>query len=133
MQIILKNIPAETGKIVTAVNLFAEENSLSDEIKFDVNLALNEVVTNIISYAFDDKKEHKIILELAREDKYIIAKIEDDGKPFNPLDFPPPDTDLELESREIGGLGVFFVKELTDKVEYERKNGKNILTLYKKV
>ncbi|RLD09227.1 MAG: ATP-binding protein [Chlamydiae bacterium] len=133
INIILKNKFDELSKMSESVNSFAKTNSLNDEIKHDIKLALDEIITNIISYAFDDDSEHEISVKIHVDDKNVFIKIEDDGKPFNPLEYPQPDTTKPLEERDIGGLGVFFVRELMNEIEYERKGNKNILTVTKSV
>ena len=129
----IKNSLAETQKIIPAINSLAESIPLSNEIKFDFNLALNELLTNIVSYAFDDNNEHIINIQISFDKDCLKAVITDDGKEFNPLEYPPPDTKKPLDERSIGGLGVFFVKELMDKVKYERRSNQNILTVEKKI
>ena len=129
--IILKNDFAEIKILTDGINYFAEKNHLDNETTLDLCLVLDEIITNIISYGFDDESEHKIIVNLNVNNKVLSVKIEDDGISFNPLEYPTPDTTKPLEEREVGGLGVFFVKKLMDKIEYERKENKNILTVSK--
>ena len=131
--IILKNNFAEIKTLTDGIYYFAEKNHLDNEIKLDLSLVLDEIITNIISYGFHDDSEHKIIVRLTVNNETLVVRIEDDGIPFNPLEFPAPDTTKPLKEREIGGLGVFFVKELMDKVEYERKEDENILTVSKQL
>ncbi len=133
INIILKNKFDELSKMSESVNSFAETNSLNDEIKHDIKLALDEIITNIISYAFDDDNEHEISVKICIDNNKLSINIEDDGKPFDPLEYPPPDTTKPLEERDIGGLGVFFVRELMDEIEYKRKENKNILTITKSI
>ena len=129
--IILKNDFAEIKILTDGINYFAKKTHLGNETTLDLCLVLDEIITNIISYGFDDESEHKIIVNLNVNNKVLSVKIEDDGIPFNPLELPTPDTTKPLEEREVGGLGVFFVKKLMDKIEYERKENKNILTVSK--
>jgi len=131
--IILKNKLTEIKKLSDDLKSFAKKNNLHNELQLDILLVLEELVANIISYAFDDNAEHKIVIRLAVNNKTLAVKIEDDGKAFNPLDYPTPDITKPLEQRKAGGLGIFFVKELMDSIEYERKENKNILTITKSV
>ena len=133
MLLTLKNDLSEIERLADAVMHFGRENSLSDESVFDINLALEEVVNNIISYAYTDKNEHHITIHLELEGQELILKVEDDGTPFNPLAVAEPDIDKPLEEREPGGLGLFFVRKLTDKLEYKREHDKNILIMKKKI
>ena len=131
--IILKNNFTEIKTLTDGINYFAEKNHFDNETTLDISLVLDEIITNIISYGFDDDSEHKIIVHLTVNNKILSIKIEDDGIPFNPLEYPSPDTTKPLEEREVGGLGIFLVKKLMDSVEYERKENKNILTVNKSV
>lgn len=132
MLLTLKNNLSEIESLANAVMQFGRENSLSDKSVFDINLVLEEVVNNIISYAYKDKNEHHITTHLELEGQELMLKVEDDGIPFNPLGVREPDIDKPLEEREPGGLGLFFVRNLTDELEYKREKDKNILIMKKK-
>jgi serine/threonine-protein kinase RsbW len=92
-------------------------------------LVLEEIVTNVILYGCEDGLEHEISVRLSWEDPYIKLEVEDDGRPFNPLEAPPPDTGKPLAERQVGGLGIHLVREMMDELEYRRENDKNLLTL----
>lgn len=126
----VKNEISQLAVIVEMIEEIAEQWKLSDETKFNLNLALEEIFTNIVFYAFNDQHEHIIILSFTLQEGNIKIEIEDDGKEFNPLDNPEPEhIDKPLEEREIGGLGIHFVKTVMDRVEYRRDKNKNILIL----
>jgi serine/threonine-protein kinase RsbW len=131
--ITLKNKISEIERLADAVMKFGRENSFSDKVIFDINLALEEVVNNVISYAYKDKNEHQINIYMELEGQVLLLKVEDDGAPFNPFDVPEPDIDKPLEEREPGGLGLFFVRNLTDELEYKREKDRNILIMKKKI
>ena len=95
----------------------------------NINLALEELISNIIFYGYEDHNEHLIYVHFAIEDGYLITVIEDDGKAFNPLERPEVDTSTLLDDKPIGGLGIHFVKNLMDDLKYERVADKNTLTL----
>ena len=98
-------------------------------------LALDEIVSNIIQYGkFDDCRERISILIRHQGDTSLI-RVEDDGVAFNPLTAAPPELDLPLEQRvrPVGGLGIHIVSSVMDRVEYIRKDGKNILEMEKGV
>ncbi|MCZ6790207.1 MAG: ATP-binding protein [Candidatus Dadabacteria bacterium] len=98
-----------------------------------MNIVIDEILNNIISYAFSDKEEHYIDIEFSLiEDKLKIAFI-DDGIPFNQLDVPSPDITLSLEKRGIGGNGIHIVRETMDEANYQRNIDKNIITFTKRV
>jgi serine/threonine-protein kinase RsbW len=131
--ITLENKISEIERLADAVMKFGRKNSFSDKVIFDINLALEEVVNNVISYAYKDKNEHQINIYMELEGQVLLLKVEDDGAPFNPFDVPEPDIDKPLEEREPGGLGLFFVRNLTDELEYKREKDKNILIMKKKI
>ncbi len=127
----LKNQISELKYLYQALVQFGQKHDISLKILDEMNLALEEIITNIISYAFSTEAEHTIILRLSKEDHQLIAEVEDDGKPFNPLDAPDPDIGLPVEDRPIGGLGILLTKNMVDHIDYSQRNGKNLLRLRK--
>ncbi len=123
--IILKNDLAEIRKLEKAVSTFWEENDLPPGSIFDVDLILEEIIVNTISYGFDDKKEHHIIVRFGLRDETLLLRVEDDARPFNPLESADPDIQESIEDRPIGGLGIYLIRNLTDRLDYKRENGKN--------
>jgi sigma-B regulation protein RsbU (phosphoserine phosphatase) len=107
------------------------------ELNMQVNLALEEAVSNVMLYAYPDTNSGQVFVEFVRlddaEGSQIIFTISDSGIPFDPTQKPPVDTTLSAEERSIGGLGIHLVRQLMDKVEYKRQEDKNILTLTKKI
>jgi anti-sigma regulatory factor (Ser/Thr protein kinase) len=99
----------------------------------NLNLVLEELITNIIFYGYDDTNEHEINIHLSYHDKIVQIQIEDDGKEFNPLLYAKPDTDLSLDERKIGGLGIHFVRKIMDDITYIRSDNKNRLTMKKNI
>ncbi|HET7597031.1 MAG TPA: ATP-binding protein [Burkholderiales bacterium] len=98
-----------------------------------MNIALDEALSNIIKHGYPDGGVHEIRLRLAVSEGMLIAEIEDDGVPFDPLNAPAPDIDAPLEQRPVGGLGVHFMRELMDEVAYTRTAGHNSLVLKKRL
>lgn len=98
-----------------------------------LNLALEEWVVNVISYAYSDPAEHTITLKLWREQSRLWLTVEDDGKPFDPTAQPEADTTLPLEQRGVGGLGIHFIRKTMDGFAYRRENGRNIVTMIKNI
>jgi len=98
---------------------------------FEINLGLDELFTNIISYGFDDESEHQITFTLVKADETLVVQVEDDGLPFNPLDAAEPGAPRDLESIDIGGLGIHLIKKMVDDIDYQRIEGRNKLTLKK--
>jgi len=129
--IVLRNHVAELERVGQLVAAFGTEHQLPSQIVFDLTLALDEILTNIISYAYADQGNHEIVVRLSQQAGTLVAEVEDDGRPFNPLDVPPPDLDAAIENRPIGGLGLHIVRRVTNGLDYERAAGKNRLVLRK--
>lgn len=96
-----------------------------------INICLDELFTNIVSYGFKDDLGHRIKFTLNADDNYLIINIEDDGMPFNPLEKIDPDFPANVESAKIGGLGILIIRKLIDNISYERMRGRNKLTMKK--
>ena len=122
----------EMGKLEGWVRDFAQRAAWPDPVRNAVDLALEEWTTNIISYAYADRRDHWIVFRLMMAAGEARVEIEDDGREFNPLTRPPVDTNVPLEQRGIGGLGIHMIIKLMDAVEYRRVDGRNILTLRKR-
>ncbi len=129
--IVLRNQVAELERVGQLVAAFGTEHGLPSQFVFDLTLALDEILTNVISYAYTDEADHEIVVRLSQHAGALVAEVEDDGRPFNPLDVPPPDLDAAIEDRPIGGLGLHLVRRVTDGLDYERAAGKNRLVLRK--
>lgn len=121
----------EPARIAEEIENFGLARSWPAESIFNINLALDELVTNVILYGFPADTEKKDIrIDLTKEDDVIRVIMEDEGVEFNPFsEVSEPSIDDSLEDRAIGGLGVFFVKSLTDDAWYERIDNKNRITL----
>ncbi len=99
----------------------------------NINLVLEEAVSNVIFYAFPEKGIHTIDISFKMEGDELILVIEDEGIPFDPTKKEVPDITLTAEERPIGGLGIFLIQKMMDQVIYKRENNRNILTLIKKI
>ena len=132
LSITCPNRLGEIGKAAELIEAFGAAHGLSPEVVFKLNLALDEVVTNIISNAYDDEDEHQIAIRVALDGEGVSVRVEDDGRAFNPLDAPRPDLGLDLAKRPIGGLGVHIVRSVMDALEYRREDDRNILVMRKR-
>lgn len=104
----------------------------SQAIRMKIAVAVEEIYVNIANYAYHpDLGEATIRCAVCEDPLRIIIEFLDGGKPYNPLEREDPDISLSAQDRPIGGLGVFVVKKMMDDVQYEYKNGKNILTIIK--
>ena len=129
----IRNRREEFRKVVEAVDRLAAEHHLDADVVGDMQVALDEVLTNIVDYGYTDDTEHEIRIRLRVLGSAIEATIEDDGVPFNPLESTVPDTRAPLRERRIGGIGLHFVKNLMSEVSYNRVAGHNRLVLRKKM
>jgi serine/threonine-protein kinase RsbW len=132
VEIKLKNKLSELERFNQSLAEFGRRQGLGSKVMHDLNLALEEILTNVISYGYMDDREHEIKVHLSTQPGAVNAEVEDDGRPFNPLEAPEPDTTKPLEERSIGGLGIQLVRKLTDGLEYKRQADRNLLTLTKK-
>lgn len=127
---ILENV----DKIQAFVESELENNGCPMKVIIQISIAVEEIYVNIARYAYTPEIGNATVrCEVEREPLQITIQILDSGKPFNPLEKEDADTTLSAEERDIGGLGILMVKKSMDQVEYEYKNGKNILTIHKKL
>ena len=113
------------------VEQLGEELGLDMPEVFQLNLALEEAVVNVMNYAYET--EGLIKLSVSSDGQDVVFIMEDEGKEFDPTKVEDPDITLSAEERQIGGLGIFLVQQFMESVNYCRKDGKNILTMiYKK-
>jgi anti-sigma regulatory factor (Ser/Thr protein kinase) len=129
--LILANQLGELETIRASLDSLVKAWGIPASMEFSLNLALEEAFTNVVNYAFDDGKEHKIELGFKKQEGNLVITITDDGQPYDPTQTPEPDTGLDVRKRPIGGLGIFLVKKFMDKVEYRRIDNKNQLILTK--
>lgn len=129
----LHNRLSELERLAHEVTAFGQAQRLPEPVSHALNLALDEIVTNIISYGYDDQAEHQISLRLSLQAGEVTVEVEDDARPFNPLEAPAPDLTAPLEERSEGGLGIHLARTVMDGLEYRRQNGKNYLVMRKRV
>jgi len=125
----ITNAPSELARVSALADHFAAANQLSSEAVADLHVALDEVLTNIIKYGYTDDRAHEISIQVRIEDGVLVAEIEDDGRPFDPLIQPEPDAKAPLKERRVGGVGIHFVRKLMNDVIYERVADRNHLVL----
>jgi anti-sigma regulatory factor (Ser/Thr protein kinase) len=124
---------AELSRVAESVEEFCANQAIPAACAFKLNVALEELLTNTISYGYGDEGRHEIAIDIAREGEMIVTELSDDGRAFDPLNAPPPDLDSTIEDRRIGGLGVHLVKTMMDDVTYAYRDGRNHVTLRKKI
>lgn len=130
------------------ITVAADLNSLNDVLAFvdgemeragcsmklmtQVDMAVEEIFVNIARYAYHPEAgEASVRCEAGGDPFQIVVGFADRGRPFNPLDREDPDVTLDAEARQLGGLGILMAKKLMDDIQYEYRDGKNILTLRK--
>ena len=123
----LQEIVAAASKI----DSFCEEQGLTPQIAYAVNLSVDEILTNTISYGYDDDEQHRIGLTLRMEAGTLVVEIADDGRAFDSSLTSEPDVESSLEERALGGLGLFLVQQMMDDVTYQRRDALNLITLKK--
>jgi len=106
---------------------------VSADAAYLVSLAIEELVTNCIKYAYDDSNDHTVDIVLSVHAGALKVEVIDDGRAFNPLEVPAPDLSLAMRDRPIGGLGIHLLRELADEVKYERRDGTNRFLLTKRL
>jgi serine/threonine-protein kinase RsbW len=110
----LKSLPV----ISNAVSEVMERAQIDAAIIPKVLLAVDEACTNIVLYAYPERKGYIRLSCWLNHHDFVIS-IEDKGKPFNPCSVPPPKLDVNLEDRRVGGLGIYFMRKFMDEISYE--------------
>jgi anti-sigma regulatory factor (Ser/Thr protein kinase) len=131
MSITLTNDIQEVAQLAAFVEEACEKAGMDASTTMQMNLAMEEAVVNVMNYAYTTGEKGDIDIEVLIDDKGLTFVIADSGTPFDPTAEKEADTTLTAEDRPIGGLGIFLVRQLMDSISYERKEGKNRLTLGK--
>lgn len=132
MEILCLTVPNrldEIGPLARDTAAFLESHQVDPDATFAVDLALEEMVSNVIKHAYKDGNSHQICVRLEVGHDRILLVVEDSGPRFNPLELPEPDLDKPVHQRPIGGLGVFLVRKTVDRMEYERLGNRNVLRI----
>jgi len=129
----LKNSLSELDTLGQSLQQFGEALGVANKTLFKICLAMEEIVSNIISYGYTDDTVHWIKITISHEKGILTIRLEDDGIPFNPLWAQKPDCECPLEERKVGNLGIHLCKKVMDDMIYERFGNKNVLTLKKDI
>jgi anti-sigma regulatory factor (Ser/Thr protein kinase) len=130
---VIENQIGELSSLAEKIDDLAEQWKLPQSLAMNINLVIEEAVSNIIFYAFNDNSKHEIGISISLENSRLTIKITDDGNPFNPLAQEQPDINLPAEERPVGGLGIFLIAQIMDEMNYARNKNENILTLTKSI
>ncbi len=129
----LTNDLDEVHQLAAFVDEVCETIGLDMSLTMSLNLAIEEAVVNVIDYAYPAGTKGDILIEARANEQYLKIVINDWGTPFDPTAKGDVDTTLSAEERPIGGLGIHLVRQIMDSINYERTDGKNVLTLRKKI
>ncbi len=127
----IKNDISQLNKVNKIFEQFINSHNIALKISNPISLAMDEIVNNIISYGYDDQKDHEIEIYIELSERSLKLQIEDDGFPFNPLQVKDADVESNLDERVAGGVGLHLIKNMMDSLNYEFINNKNCLTLEK--
>ena len=130
LRLTLKNDLSELSRIAEAIDAHGKTRGWPPRWVLNLNISLDELITNTVSYGYGDSDEHEIHVTLTERNGSLVTVLEDDGTAFDPFtSAPEPDLDASVTERRIGGLGVYFVKTLMDEAIYERLDNRNRITL----
>lgn len=129
MEILLSNDRQGLEKLTAALHTFAEEKGLDSATAYKLVVCLDELATNVIAHGGVRSPEERTRITVDLEGQILKASIEAAGTEFNPLTRPDPDLTGDVDSRPVGGLGIFLVRKMMDTVEYERRGEWNILRM----
>src|SRR5262245_22671642 len=127
VEVRIVNLLEDISRVADMVERFGAEHDVPGPVVSDLNIALDEALSNIVFYAYEPGEQGEIVVRLVYQKDEIHVEIEDTGRPFDPLQAPAPDLDKPLHQRSVGGLGIHFIKSLMDEVAYVRMDGKNCL------
>jgi len=116
-------------KFITFIHTCSVECGFEGKRVMEIELAVEEALVNIFNYAYPEREGQVEMKCALKEGKKFVIEIHDKGIPFDGLSRPDPDTTADIGDREIGGLGIFFIKKVADEVRYSRNDDMNILTI----
>jgi serine/threonine-protein kinase RsbW len=129
----IKNQVGELEHVACFIEEIGEELGLDMELQMNLNLVMEEMVSNIIFYAYPEGTEASIELTAESDGKELTFVLSDQGREFDPTLKEDVDIDTNPAERDLGGMGIFIVRNIMNKVTYQRLEGKNLLTMKKKI
>jgi anti-sigma regulatory factor (Ser/Thr protein kinase) len=130
---ILHNSLSELERLSKELEGVAEQWQLPRRTVIEINLVLEELFTNTVSYGFDDDPKHTVSITMDHDNDRLRITMSDNGNLFDPTSPEDPALDTPLKERDIGGLGIFLVRQYVDDLTYKREGDKNIVMLTKKI
>ena len=131
LEISLVNDLREIARTAARIDAFCSTRDLRPQVAYAINLVIDEILTNTISHGYDDDDPHRIEIIVRAEGETVVVVIVDDARPFDLSQARAVDLDAALADRAPDGLGLFLVQEMMDRVEYQRLDGCNVVTLTK--
>ncbi len=129
LRLTIPNDLGELARVNELANSLLERRGVAEETVYATNLALEEVLSNVIRHAFEDRAQHEISLHLRVGEGGVELQFVDDGREFDPLSAPEVDVDAPLEERTVGGLGIHLLRTMVSEIRYQRAGGRNHLQL----
>ena len=130
-EICIKNRMEELQRVNLFIEEIGEELGLDMELQMNLNLVIEEMVVNVISYAYPEGTEANIELKAESNGKELTFVLSDRGRKFDPTLSKSPDMNVNPAERNLGGMGIYIVKNIMNEVTYQRLEGKNLLTMKK--
>ena len=118
-------------RVTGLFDAFAAAHHVPDATRRTFDIAFDDLLNNIISYAYDGEPDHVIDVRVELSGGALVASFADDGPEFDPFAMDAPDTEADLDDRDIGGLGVHLVKSMMDDARYERRDARNVVIVTK--
>jgi serine/threonine-protein kinase RsbW len=131
--VLQNNCSAEKQRLLSALELFARDHSLSAEARHAADLALEEHLTNIFSHGSGGPGPVEVHIRVELRGGTLQVEIRDEGRPFDPTLHPAPDLTVPLEQRPVGGLGIHMMRTVMDELHYRREGGSNVLVMRKRL
>lgn len=129
----LRNRPHDVTIVLNRVEEFCRERGVATAPALDVRLIIEEVLTNMVKYAYEGAGDHPLEVRLSASSQSVRLEFRDQGMPFNPLEVPAPDRSYRTDGHEGGGLGIHLARSLVDEASYSRDGHVNVLVLIKHV
>jgi serine/threonine-protein kinase RsbW len=133
LRLAIRNDLAEIPQVTEAIRIFSEKSELPQDLNFTLQLVAEELLSNIIRYGYPDQGSHRIQFDVQSDSDEVSIVVQDDGIPFNLLEYPAPKKAANLDELKVGGLGIHLVRKMMDEITYRREDGQNTLLLKKKL
>jgi anti-sigma regulatory factor (Ser/Thr protein kinase) len=124
---------SEVVRVAAAFEAFASEQGVPTDVRRSVQVVLDDLLANVVLHGLGGREGGEAVVDVGLKGEALILTISDNGPPFDPFARAAPDTTLSIEDRQIGGLGIHLVRQMMDEVSYERREGRNVTTLTKRI